>query len=169
MKTIKEIRNQFKLHPTEIASSIKYLAKMKIDYDVFLPSINKNLQRDFVWTLDQKREIINSILIGRHIPHIAVVDICDHESKVDSIYQIIDGKQRLSSIIDFYNNKFPIIIDLFKDLPEDYQICISTQHLRIYRVVEEGVKISDQDKINWFKFINFAGTPQDGEHFNNLK
>jgi hypothetical protein len=29
--------------------------------------------------------------------------------------------------------------------------------------------ISDEWKIAWFEMINFAGTPQDIEHLNNLK
>lgn len=37
-------------------------------------------------------------------------------------------------------------------------------------VVNELYKntITDEDKITWFKFLNFAGTPQDVEHINNL-
>jgi hypothetical protein len=29
--------------------------------------------------------------------------------------------------------------------------------------------MTDDDKIIWFKFINFAGTEQDRNHLNNLK
>jgi hypothetical protein len=31
------------------------------------------------------------------------------------------------------------------------------------------VPITDDQKIAWFEMINFAGTPQDIEHLNNLK
>ena len=33
-----------------------------LDFDVFLPSIGKNLQRELCWTLHQKQELIMSVL-----------------------------------------------------------------------------------------------------------
>ncbi len=111
MKPLKEIRLNLDLHPQEISSQLKYFANQNIDWDVYLPTKGKNLQRDFVWTLDQKRELINSMLIGRHIPHCAILNIVDRKNIRKDIWQIIDGKQRLSSMIDFYNNKFTIEID----------------------------------------------------------
>lgn len=174
MKTIKELRNTLDFHPKELASSIYYFARQKIDWDVFLPSIGKNLQRGFIWTIEQKRELINSILIGRHIPHCAIINTIDPADERSEILQIIDGKQRLSTMIDFYENKFSIEIDeieyFINDLPEDYQIAIRHYYFRYYVVNEEDIKnpIADAQKINWFKFINFVGTPQDMEHLKNL-
>lgn len=173
MKTIRELRDVMDFHPTELSSQLKYFVEQNVDWDVYLPSINKNLQRDFVWNLEQKRELINSILIGRHIPHCAIVNIVDPNNDHKEILQIIDGKQRLSTMVDFYKNKFTIKIDeivyYFKDLPNDYQSAIAHYHFRYYVVNEPyGRPITDEQKINWFRFINFAGTPQDAEHLLSL-
>lgn len=175
MKTVSELRSilNFNFYPTECTSRINYFMKENIDFDVYLPSRGRNLQRDFVWTLDQKREIIYSIIIGRHIPHCAIINIVDPNNTSEMIWQIIDGKQRLSSILDFINNKFTIIIDddeyYFNQLPHDYHITIEKSHFRYYLVNEPiDVKFTDEQKINWFKFLNFAGTPQDSEYLNNL-
>lgn len=168
MKTIKELRTVLTFQPHELNSSIKYFAEnCNIDFNVYLESRNKNLQRDFVWTIEQKRELIWSVLMNRLIPRMAMV--CTSKD----IYQIIDGKQRLSSMIDFYNGKFDLIIDdksyFIHDLPEDYQRVISGYMFPYYVVYEDfGNIISDDDKINWFRFINFAGTPQDAEHMDDL-
>jgi|GEM_PF-2301014 len=168
MKTIAQLRNNLRFHPEEINSSIKYFKELKIDWNVYLPSKGFNLQRDFVWTLDQKREIIWSILMKRLIPRMAV--ICNH----DMVYQIIDGKQRLSAMIDFVDNKYTLLIDgneyYFCDLPLDYQQTISNYYFAYYIVHEESLRfpITDEDKIDWFKFINFAGTPQESEHMDKL-
>lgn len=168
MKTIFELRSVIKLNPQEVNSCISYIAKQKIDFDVYLESKSMNLQRDFVWSIDQKRELIFSVLLRRHIPRMAMINT------VDDVYQIIDGKQRLSTMIDFYNNKFDIILEgekyYYEDLPEDYKIAISRFMFPYYIVNEESDDIiSDEEKINWFMFINFAGTPQDSEHFIKLK
>jgi hypothetical protein len=173
MKTIRELRDVMDFYPNELSSQLKYLTRQNIDWNVYLPTKGKNLQRDFVWTLEQKRELINSMLIGRHIPHCAIVNIVDPNNDHKDILQVIDGKQRLSAMVDFYDNKFTIEIDgvpyHFKDLPDDYQLAISHYHFRYYVVNEPyGSPMTDEQKINWFKFINFAGTPQDAEHLRGL-
>lgn len=174
MKTVKELRSVIDFNPTECASSLWYFVKQNIDWSVYLPTKGINLQRDFVWTLEQKRELINSMIIGRHIPHMAIVNIVDPEDNKKDIWQIIDGKQRLWTMVCFYKNTFTIDIDgicyYFKDLPEDYQLAISHFYFKYY-VVNESYNnpITDQQKINWFKFINFAGTPQDAKHMKSLE
>lgn len=76
-------------------------------------------------------------------------------------------------MIDFYNGDYTIIIDgndyYYKDLPEDYQRVIAGFMFPYYIVCEDySDKITDDDKISWFRYINFAGTPQDLEHMKNL-
>jgi hypothetical protein len=44
-----------------------------VDFDVYLPSKGKNLQRPFCWTLEQKRELILSVLKGVHIQTFTVI------------------------------------------------------------------------------------------------
>jgi hypothetical protein len=169
MKSIRELRTVLTFHPQEINSTVKYFAeKCKIDFDVYLPSKRMNLQRDFVWNLRQKRELIWSVLMNRNIPRMAMFHT------YDDVYRIIDGKQRLSSMIDFYNGKFDLKIDdkfyFFKDLPQDYQNVISGYHFAYYIVNEDfGITISDQELINWFMFINYAGTIQDTIHLEKFK
>ena len=59
MKTIRQLRNQLDFYPNEVASSIKYFRKNNIDWNVYLETKGMNLQRDYCWTLTQKRELIN--------------------------------------------------------------------------------------------------------------
>jgi len=171
MKTIKELRNVLRFHPQEINSLVSFFAKHrfdgKLDFDVYLPTRGFNLQRELVWTLKQKQEIIWSILMRRHIPRMAIL------YTYGNVYQVIDGKQRLSAMLDFYDNKFQLeMLDgmyYFKDLPEDYQNVIGGFEFA-YNIVNEdfGNKITDSEKIEWFKFINFAGTPQAEQHIKKL-
>jgi uncharacterized protein with ParB-like and HNH nuclease domain len=173
MKTIRELRNQLDFYPEELSTQLKYFINQNIDWDVYLPTKGKNLQRPLIWTLEQKRELINSVLIGRHIPHCAIINAVDRVDTGKDILQIIDGKQRLSTLVHFVQNKFTLEIEgreyLFNELPEDYQMAINYFHFRYYRVLEPfNHPITDQQRINWFRFINFAGTPQDAEHLKSL-
>lgn len=175
MKTISELRTSLSFNPHNINSSVGYFAEqVKIDFDVFLPTKQMNLQRDFVWNIEQKRELIWSVLMNRNIPRMAMMNIIVDSNDTEGVYQVIDGKQRLSTMIDFYNNKFSLEIDnklyLFRDLPIDYQRVIKGYQFSYYIANEDfGKPFTDQDKIDWFMYINFAGTPQDKKHFNKLK
>ena len=147
--------------------------RYKFDFDVYLPSKEMNLQRPLVWTLFQKQQFIESILKGCPIPKITVIR---HEfDKTNSVYQVIDGKQRLSTYLAYLDNEFPIVFEdneyYFKDLGNDLQYEVA---YRFYFHADVAYSywdtpISDEDKITWFNQINFAGTPQDMEHMKKLK
>ena len=175
MKSIKELRKiDFKLSSTTLFfSRIKDLSKKKIDMDVYLPSKKCNLQREKVWTLQQKRELIMSIFIERWIPNICVMSLIDNDDEKEDIVQIIDGKQRLTTFIDFLNNEFSIVLEdkeyFFKDLPADYQNTYLYYDIMCQRAYEDyDRRFTDEDKIDWFKRINFFGTPQEVDHLNKL-
>lgn len=150
----------------------------QFDFDVFLPSKNKNLQRDYCWTLDQKRELILSVIKGTDIQYFSVIVYTDEriprKEPGHRIYKIIDGKQRLSTLLDFYNNKFSVILlgkeYLYTELSEDIKDVFDWFDIHFNQTYEYYDRIiSDDDKIAWFEQINFAGTPQDNEHLAYLK
>lgn len=170
MRTIEELRSDFgfKVQYTELQVK-DFLRKNDdglIDWDVHLSSLDYNLQRDYVWNLLQKEELIWSILLDRPIPNISVVSVYKNTG---ILYQIIDGKQRLSTVIDFIQEGFPIYIDeksfFWSMLPEEYRSTILSFFLSV-NVLSDPIDnpMSDQDKIKWFTLLNFAGTKQDLEH-----
>lgn len=144
-----------------------------IDYDVKL-SNGKNLQRDFVWNIDQKRSLIISILKELQIPNFAVVIYRDDNNNYESTYKIIDGKQRLKTIEEFFNEGFGIIYEgieyFLSDLDEwgRYRFkCCSLSFNIIYEYPD--AMLTDEQLISWFELVNFAGTPQDLNHLEKLK
>lgn len=140
----------------------KDVLKKKFDFDVWLPSRQMNLQRPLVWTLEQKRALIESVIVRRTIPPISVIQL------IDDTYQVIDGKQRLCSFIKYVQGGFDFCGYYYDDLPKEYHDQIRGHFITAYRLCEYEVPISDEDKIEWFKWINFAGTPQDIQHMERL-
>lgn len=140
-----------------------------LDFDVYLPSIKMNLQRPFCWTLQQKQELIISLLKGLNI---SLMTFIHYEHKV---FKIIDGKQRLSAWMWFCQGKFPIVIDrvryYYDDLDDSAQgELMFSQWVKADVAYEYHDKlISDELKIAWFEMINFSGTAQDIKHLNKLK
>ncbi|MCK9576240.1 MAG: DUF262 domain-containing protein [Candidatus Pacearchaeota archaeon] len=144
----------------------------KFDFDIFLPTKGKNLQRPFCWTIEQKRELITSVLMGRDIPHFTII-ISEFEDRT-KVYKVMDGKQRLSTLIGFVKDEFTFAFEgkeyLFSEMPEEIQKHVMSFHIHFDQAYEYWDDlISDDNKIAWFEQINFAGTPQDVEHLNNLK
>lgn len=145
-----------------------------IDYDIFL-SNGKPLQRDYVWTLEQKRSFILSLLKEINIPNMLVLLYNDDiNKKSERIFKIVDGKQRISTIRDFFNGCFGILFDdkeyFYNDLDDDTKMFLRTRDLRFNIVYEyPDTLLSDSDLVNMFEFVNFAGTPQDINHLVNLK
>lgn len=174
MVTLKDFRPDFDIPHNKrvcIAIHVSDLATNKygdiLDFDVFLPKYGVNLQRDFVWTLDQKRELIISVL--KDVP-IGEFTVIRHEGPGKEVtLQIIDGKQRLSALIEFIKGEFSILVDgveyKYNDLPKEVSWEISRYSpigTMYFSYFDE--EISDDDKIAIFNHVNFAGTPQDKEH-----
>ena len=114
MKTIAELRDlKIKLSSPEMyLCQVKDLPNCKLDFNVFLPKRGIDLQREKVWTLLQKRELIMSIFIGRYIPCVAIASMIDYSDiKNSDTLQVIDGKQRLTTLIDFLNDEFSVVLD----------------------------------------------------------
>lgn len=147
-------------------------SRYNFDFDVWLPSKQMNLQRSLVWTWVQKEQLVISILKGLHIPNFVMVEHRTDENT--SIYQIIDGKQRLTTMFSFIRNEFPITVEgqgyFFNDLDEECQNKIAGFYPKFdvhYSFYDEP--ISDETKIAIFEHVNFLGTPQDINHLNQLK
>lgn len=145
----------------------------RIDFDVFLPSKGMNLQRPLCWTLEQKQQLIISIIKEMPIPVLAIARRINTEGGKDT-YEVIDGKQRLSTIISFFKNEFPISVNgcdyFFNEMNKECQHAISSFSPRVTEAYGYAWEpLTDDDKISWFEQINFAGTPQDMEHMKTLK
>lgn len=72
----------------------KYLNGIETDdNDIFIPTY----QRNFVWDNDRQSKFIESVLLGLPIPYIFSAD-------TDGRLEIVDGSQRLRTIVTFYSN-----------------------------------------------------------------
>lgn len=148
-----------------------------IDTDVLL-SNGEPLQRDHVWDIHQKRSLIISILKGLEIPNFLVViykdDITNGGGIRDTYFKIIDGKQRITTIKEFIEGKFGLLVNdieyFFNDLEKMTQFKITNCNLKFNVIYEyPDTRLSDEQLISAFEYVNFAGTPQDIKHFEKLK
>ena len=153
-----------------------------IDWDVYLPKYGRNLQRPFVWTNKQKAELIKSILRDIEIAPLTIIQVRDRRAEHPLVWQIIDGKQRFSTILSYLRGEFPILVEgeyfYFNDLPDELQKKIKRFDVRAYVVHHniyhnaDGVSdktclrdtVTDEDRIELYLYINYAGVPQDEQY-----
>lgn len=70
-------------------------------------------QRGDVWGVKRQRNLIYSILMGVPIPSIIINDRFAAEWSQSEQIAVIDGKQRITAVLAFLNNKLPVPVQWF--------------------------------------------------------
>lgn len=132
-------------------------------------------QRDFVWTLEQKQNLIESIynyinigtIVVRKRPYEYVANRAKQKKEV-AFFDIVDGKQRLDAIFGFVKNEF---CDLQGRYYRDFSRAGQSrfEDFRQLGYGELGESSTDQDVKNVFLGINVEGTPMSTEHIEFVK
>lgn len=115
--------------------------------------IAPDFQRDKVWGLKQKMELVESILMGIPIPVIYLFEM------KNGTKQVVDGRQRITAILDFLNNQFALkdlkilhnLKGYFKDLDPKLQGVFEDYQLFFYIIqppTPERVKYDIFDRVN---------------------
>lgn len=129
-----------------------------------------DFQRNKLWDYKQKCELIESILMGLPLP------IFYFKQQNNSTYVVVDGKQRLSTLFDFFSNGFALkslkILSFlngrkFEDLTEEYAIYQS--QLEDYQVYSHIILPPTPDKILFdiFDRVNRGGTQLNKQEIRN--
>jgi len=74
--------------------------------------VNRRYQRKLVWTLTEKQRLIESILRRYPIPAILLAE------RDTGDYEVIDGLQRLHTLVSFVENAFPTLEGSYFDVSQ---------------------------------------------------
>lgn len=105
--------------------------------------VDPEWQRRYVWDRKRASRLIESFLIELPVPVIYLA------TNQDNQYEVIDGLQRLTSVFDFFDNKFSLIgleirPDLnghkFSSLPRDIQGKLEDTTLRTFELAQTTFK-----------------------------
>ena len=141
--------------------------ELKRQFDKQRIQLSPSYQRGNVWSQKQKSELIESILMGIPLP------IMYFFEDKNGIKQVVDGKQRLSALFDFMENKFTltdlsIMSELkgkkFKDLDG-----INQGKIEDYKVSINVIKPPTPDRIKFdiFDRVNRGGTRLNNQEMRN--
>jgi hypothetical protein len=119
-------------------------------------------QRDLVWTQEQKIALIDSIFNNVDIGKFTFIK---HDYSRDLYYEILDGKQRLSTLCEYYEDRFKWKGKYFSEL------CGSdANHYTGFSVAYGEVgEITEQQIYKLFVKMNTSGTPMSQDHLKKIK
>ena len=132
---------------------------------------NPEYQRELVWTLEQKQDYINNLFNG--MAEIRPTILLYYEDKKD-VYEVLDGKQRLTTLFQFIDNEFAIIVDgeevHFNDLIDTDKKFILNHNVYWTRIMPFKVlePIALEDKLTLFLEKNYLGTRMSDEQINKV-
>jgi len=133
-------------------------------------------QRPFVWSIEDKQLLIESIyqniecgriLVRKRGWHEIERIIASGETEV-AFNDIVDGKQRLNAVYSFINGEFPDLQgNFYGDLSQHSQNRLLNNQLMAYAELPE--ESDDELVIEQFLRLNFCGVPQSKEHIEFVK
>ena len=108
-------------------------------------------QRKSVWSKKKKQSLMDSLFRRYYIPKLVIREV--RLSDADTVNEIIDGQQRITTVQEFFNNQYPLpktLADLDKNLPGQYYKDLSV-NIRMF--IDRSLKyqadiIKDIDKPN---------------------
>lgn len=152
---IKKVDYQKDVEIIQLTMSLKHFYKY---YKDGIVNLNPAYQRDFVWTLDQKRAYIQNIFENRAKIEPTIVEYYNDED--DLVMEVLDGKQRLNALFGYLENEFSVSGLKFKQLCQDDQTFLVLQSVRYHRVMNRGNSndVSNDVKLRLFYEINLLGT-----------
>ena len=128
-------------------------------------------QRALVWTLKQKQDYITNLFNGMaEIKPTILLYYADNKD----IYEVLDGKQRLTTLFQFIDNEFAIIVDgeevYFNDLIDTDKEFILNHDVYWTRIMSFKVlePIALEDKLTLFLEKNYLGTRMSDEQINKV-
>lgn len=120
LKSLPKIRiKDFGINKLKQEMSVKEFLRQQ-DKFVYNDPVQRNAE---VWDLSKRSLLIHSIIMGIPVPNVFV-------QMVDGKYNVIDGKQRLTTIRAFVENKFPLdkstpVVDITDDEGNKYDFPIA--------------------------------------------
>jgi len=139
-RSIKEFPKCNRVYDFDLIGMREYLEKQNLQFDPIY-------QRGYVWTQEQKISYVEYFL---KIP-VSGNHIFLNQSEWDLPLEIVDGKQRLTALFDFLDNKIPAFGYLFSEFEDKFPLHAT---LRVY---VNDLK-TQKEVVEWYLSMNTGGS-----------
>ncbi|MEG0097845.1 MAG: DUF262 domain-containing protein [Citrobacter sp.] len=121
-------------------------------------------QREYVWGEEEQQTFLRVLISGFPIGSVALAKAPDWDVSDGPYIEVVDGKQRLTTLKMFINNEIPIVIGDEEIFWSEFS---RAEQLSFGRPTLTAVILDDattKDRIEYFIAVNFTGVPQSEEH-----
>jgi hypothetical protein len=132
----------------------KYINQYSLD-------LNPDFQRGRVWKEYQQIKYIEFLLMGSVTNNVLYFNHPGWMNSYNGDFVIVDGLQRITSILDFLDNKFKAFNEYYSsdvDLKDHYNIKFNINNLKTRKEV-----------LKWYLEINSNGTPHTEDEIEKVK
>lgn len=126
--------------------------------------MNPDYQRDLVWNEDQEQSLLHSIFNGIDIGKFAFISL-PYTSDVREAYEILDGKQRLNTIIKFTEGRIKYQGKTFFELHPYDRSFFEGKSIS----VGEARNVTKKQIYEYFIKLNTGGVSVSKEHIEKVK
>ena len=163
--TIDEIDNKYKFGEKRLVTE---QGRYPLDslQDILEKSItlDPEYQRSFIWSNEQKSKLIESFIMNIPVPPVFLYEV------EFARYEVMDGRQRLSTIRDFYNDVFELVgLEVWSELngmkysklPVNIKLGIDRRYVSTIVILNETAKNEAEEfelKQYVFERLNTGGT-----------
>lgn len=118
------------------------VAKMELDLNAVKLG---NASND--WTVDKMSKLIEAFIINVPVPSLIFYEIAYHK------YRIIDGRQRIGAVVNYFSNKFPLTgLEIatqfnglkYSQLPVKIQRMLDRCNLSVINIISNGNQNSEE-------------------------
>ena len=151
-----------RLRPHYLTGTVSSLCEMALRQGLI---DNPDYQRDYVWTLEDKQRLIESVMLERNIDSFIFVKYPFEKYKGRN--EILDGKQRLNALVEFYTSQYPYKGRFYHQLSARDRNRFES--LRITYGQMDGERMSRAELLSMFLETNTGGVPQTEEHLEKVR
>lgn len=129
-----------------------------------LVDMDPDFQRGHVWTREQQIMYVEYILKGGEASRILY---WNHPSwdfpKMDDSMSLVDGKQRITAVLAFLDNKIPAFGHLYSSFEGSLRVSGPDFRMRVSKLT------SKKDLLEWYLGINSGGTPHSQSEIDRIR
>lgn len=161
-----------RIKDTKVSNHKRYPASQTTrQLDWLFEIVNKNncfdnpaYQRDYVWSLKDNIDYIDSVFSDRELGKFAFIN---HGYEYEQNLEIMDGKQRINCIKNFLMDKFKYKGYFWSELSKQDRMFFEGRSISVIEF--DNKNLTKVDKLKIFININEGGVPQSDEHLKTVK